>query len=308
MIRWIEISADYRCNCLCIGCFSSSAHAGTMTTPEILQSLEDGRRMGADKLWLGGGEPTLREDLFAVVAGARELGYTTVKLQTNGMMLAYSGFTQRLVRAGVTEVNFSIKGAHSKTHDAHTRTPGSHHLMLRGISEARRHGVPLAGDILVTSRNLGELVDMIRRYTQEGLESYNIWMLSAFDRATAAVRARAPRVREVTAAVVAAIDAGIDARPDFIKSLHTPPCTVPPEHHACLFNAADLDLLVVNPGGHSFRLEESPIEGGVYLERCSACTMRTQCGGLRQDYLDIYGDDEFWPPGASRDRLPGEKP
>lgn len=297
MIRWIEISADYRCNCNCIGCFSSSENADTMTTPEILQSLKDGRRMGADNLWLGGGEPTIRKDLFTVVTEARKLGYKNVKIQTNGMMLAYAGFTRRLVRAGVTEVNFSIKGANSKTHDAHTRTPGSHRMMIQGISEARRYDITLAGDILVTNRNLGELTDMIRRYTQEGLESYNVWMLSAFDRATTAVRALVPRIKAVSAAVTAAMDAGIDARPDFIKSLHTPPCTIPPEKHACLFNAADLDLLVVNPGGHSFRLEESPIEGGVYLERCYACTMRTHCGGLRQDYLDIHGDDEFWPPG-----------
>ena len=302
MIRWVEISADYRCNCRCIGCFSSDAQGDVMTTPEILQSLEDGRRAGADKLWVGGGEPTLRKDLFAIVAGARRFGYTTIKLQTNGMMLAYPDFTRRLVRAGVTEVNFSIKGAVSRTHDAHTRTPGSHGLMLRGIAEARPYRLPLAGDILVTSGNLAELVDMIRRYTEEGLQGYNVWMLSAFDRATPGVRALVPRVRDVVAAVVAVMDAGIGTDPGFIKSLHTPPCTVPAGYHACLFNAADLDLLVVNPGGRSFRLEESPIEGGVYLERCDSCSMRARCGGLRRDYLDIHGDEEFWPPGVPRNR------
>ena len=51
----------------------------------------------------------------------------------------------------------------------------------------------------------------------------------------------------------------------------------------CEFFAADLDLLVANPDGYSFWLEESPIEGGHYFERCGGCAPRGRCGGVREE-------------------------
>jgi hypothetical protein len=44
-----------------------------------------------------------------------------------------------------------------------------------------------------------------------------------------------------------------------------------------------------------FAAEESPIEGGGYLESCAGCAMRQDCLGLRQDYLDLFGPGEFNP-------------
>ena len=62
-----------------------------------------------------------------------------------------------------------------------------------------------------------------------------------------------------------------------------------------LFQARDLGLVVSDPSGHSFPLEQSPFEGGVYLPGCEKCSAREICDGLRQDYLDIHGDEEFQP-------------
>ena len=87
-------------------------------------------------------------------------------------------------------------------------------------------------------------------------------------------------------------------RADFITSLHTPACTLPEADHAMLFSAADLALRVSNPGGHEFRLETSPMEGGRYLEGCARCVHRPRCGGLRDDYLAAHGAQEFVPVTA----------
>ena len=295
-LHWLEISADYRCNNRCIGCFSVLDDGGpSMSSREIAAALVTARERGATNLWLGGGEPTLRKDLVATVRRARELGYERVKLQTNGMLLAYPEFTERLVSAGVTEVNFAIKGARAETHDRLTRTPRCHEVMLKGMAEARSHALSLEGDILVYRSNMAELPDMVRQYAEAGLARFNVWLFSATDQGDRDLSQQVPRISDVMPFIVQALDEHPERPADFISSLHTPPCTIPKSHRRAAFHAADLRLWVQNPGGYGFFLEESPIEGGHYLPGCAGCALRKDCGGVRQDYLAIHGDAELAP-------------
>jgi MoaA/NifB/PqqE/SkfB family radical SAM enzyme len=290
-VRWLEITADYRCNNRCVGCFSVQDEGPSMAAREVAETLLEGRRRGATSLWLGGGEPTLRRDLFATVRRARALGYARVKLQTNGMLLGYPDFTERLVRAGVTDVSFSIKGATAGTHDRLAQTPGCHELMVRGMDHARAAGLTLEGDVLIYRSNHQELPEMVRVYHARGLERFSVWLLSSVDQKGEQVRAEVPRIADVVPKLMEAMDLGLAE----IVSLHTPPCTVPQTHQRCLFFAADLDMLVTNPGGHAFWLEESPIEGGAYLEGCASCSLRPRCGGPRAEYVAQFGSAEFTP-------------
>jgi hypothetical protein len=54
-------------------------------------------------------------------------------------------------------------------------------------------------------------------------------------------------------------------------------------------------MIIANPGGHRFRLEESPMEGGIYTDRCGSCRVRAECPGIRVDYVTRFGDAEFQP-------------
>ena len=294
MARWLEISADYACNNRCVGCFSVADGGPSMDGRELTEQLRAGRAAGAEWLWLGGGEPTMRRDLFAIVRAARKLGYRRVKLQTNAMMLASPGFAARCADEGVTEINLSIKGATAETHDRLAQTPGCFDLMLQGVEAWRGRG-PIVGDVLAYRSNVDELPAIVRRFFALGVEKFWVWTLSASDSALPEVAAEVPRLADVVRNVQAAMDLALSPRADFITSLHTPPCTVPASHRGCLFFAADLGLLVANPGGHRFLLETSPMEGGLYLEGCATCSMRARCGGLRADYVALHGDAEFRP-------------
>lgn len=302
MVEWLEIAADYRCNNRCLGCYSVADHGPSMSTREALETLAFGRAQGARSLWLGGGDPTLRKDLFAIVSAARRMGYVRVKLETNGMLLSYEDYARRVVDAGVTEVSFAIKGATAETHDRFTATPGCHALMLRGIERMRQAGLGLEGDVLVYRGNLHELVEIVQSFHARGLERFRIWLLSAVDQKLAQVVAEVPRISEVVFELARAAALALSEAPDFIQSLHTPACTLPAALQKSLFFAPDLDLLVANPGGHRFRLEQSPIEGGHYPVGCARCARRPRCTGVRADYVAIHGEDEFRPvPVGQRD-------
>lgn len=294
-LQWIELTPDYRCNNRCTGCFAVQDDGPSMTDGEIISALQRGRADGASGLWLGGGEPTLRKDLFRIAALGRRLGYTRVKLQTNGMMLAYEGYARRCAEAGVTEVAFSMKGASAATHDRIARTEGCFDLLARGVERAREAGLALEGDLLVTASNAAELPAMVSLGRSWGLRSFRVWLLSAVDatRDDPEVRAEVPRMRDVVPGLAAAVND--DAAPGSLVSLHTPACVLPPALHGILFDAAALGMRVVNPGGHAFDLADSPIEGGHFLPGCAQCRLRPRCNGLRRDYLAVHGDEEFRP-------------
>ena len=268
-----------------------------MTDGEIVSALQRGRADGADCLWLGGGEPTLRKDLFRIAALGRKLGYGRVKLQTNGMLLSYPGYARRCAEAGITEVAFSLKGASAATHDRITRTVGCFDLLARGVELARAADLGLEGDLLITTSNTPEVPAMVSLGVGWGFQRFRVWLLSVTDvtRDDPAVCAEVPRMLDVVPALAAAQAAHASRGSDFLMSLHTPACVLPPALHGAVFDAAAFGMRVVNPGGYAFDLADSPMEGGRYLPGCARCRHRPRCNGLRSDYLAVHGESEFQP-------------
>lgn len=297
MATWLEISADYACNNRCLGCFSVNNDGPSMAGPEIMETLRYGRAQGATALWIGGGDPTMRRDLHAIIAAGRKLGYERVKLQTNGMLLAYPELTKRWIDAGATEINLSVKGTTAASHDRLSRTPGAFDLMMNGLAEWKKHGLPAEADVLLYRSNVAELPELVRVFQAAGVERFHLWMLSGAVQTGEDVGPEVPRMAEVVDALRATLALKLSDRPDFLESLHTPACVLTGETRRALFSAKALDMIVANPGGFRFRLEDSPIEGGHYTPRCAGCSARPSCAGIRKDYVARFGDAEFQPLG-----------
>ena len=279
-----------------------------MDTAEVMRWLQHGRRQGARHLWLSGGEPTLRRDFLQTLRAARHLGYERIKVQTNGMLFAYPGFADRALLAGMNEVNLLLKSLDAKVHDALNRTPGSHALLNKGLDTLQqadgkdampgRRPVRIEGDVLMTTRNVHELPQLVRHYAGRGVKHFNFWLFSLVDQGDVDLRRLVPSLRDAMPRMVEAmaIARSLGAT---VCSLNTPHCTVPPSAWEMLFDAAGMQLLVVNPGGHAFALETSTIEHGVYIESCATCAVRPHCHGMRSDYLDVHGSDELKPLTAA---------
>lgn len=295
-IDWIEIAADYRCNNRCVGCVAVSDEGPSLSTEAVARLLHQGRQDGASKFWFGGGDPTLRPDLLKIVKVARKLGYSEVKLQTNGMLLNSPANAEKLKEAGVTSVNLSIKGHTAELHDALTATPGCFEQLEGATRALHGAGIALEGDILVYQDNVHALADICLHFYDMGIRHFNLWHLSLFGASPAQVetlKGRVPMMRTVGGAVSKIRQKAPDDLS--LTALHLPPCVLEPADYHTLFIARELRLLVADPGGHNFMLEESPFEGGVYLERCDECIWKERCDGLRGDYLDVHGDAEFQP-------------
>lgn len=298
---WVELALDYRCNLRCLGCRACEDTGESLPPSTALAILREARAAGVPNLWIGGGEPTLRPELLALVAAARKLGFSRVLLQTNGVRLAYPDYAAALVRAGVTDFSFNVKSRDAAAHDAATRVPGSHALLVSGISNVAREAVGrdvrLAADVLLARATVASLGPTVEWFAALGITRFTLWLLSAADSADPEVAREVPSFAELAGPVAAAAELAARVGVELV-TLHTPPCTLRPEHRRHYLPAQKLRLLVVDPSGRSFPLESSPFEGGVFLEGCTSCTHRQTCAGLRADHLERHPGEDLRPvPG-----------
>lgn len=102
----VHLAITARCDLSCPGCYVPRFGAEPeLTTAELRGLIDQWTQMRVFQLAVGGGEPLLREDLFDVLAYAREQGIVP-NLTTNGTLLT-SDVVRRLEQAGVARVNLS---------------------------------------------------------------------------------------------------------------------------------------------------------------------------------------------------------
>jgi radical SAM protein with 4Fe4S-binding SPASM domain len=161
-----EIALTYRCNNKCQFCYAFSPYreTGEMTTDEvkrIIDMITDDAHIPS--LSFTGGEPTLREDLFELIAYARSKGLR-VNLITNGRRCADPVFVHRLVQADLNSAQVSIEGPDAKTHDQIAGAPGSFEQTVQGIKNLKKTDIYTHCNTTICRPNvdkLEELVDFI---------------------------------------------------------------------------------------------------------------------------------------------------
>ncbi len=294
-IDWIELVTGFSCNCGCEVCPSTYLRDGpVLSFEQMTRAMQLGRARGATGIWFGGGEPTLHPDLLGAVAHARREGYRRIRLQSNGLRLAYADYARALVEAGLDELSVLALGADAETHDACTRLPGSFDLLLQALENATALGLAIAADVLVSTRNLEELPAIVERFAKLGVSRFLFWSVSLHGLDPDRLASWVPSLSKTASGLEAAFERA-EERSVEAFTLHVPPCFLAPRYRDRYRHAGLWRLLVVVPGGEPFMAESSPMEGGVYVEACHSCAVRSNCLGLRADYLSLHGRDEVSP-------------
>lgn len=119
----VLIEVTGRCNLACPVCF---ADAGGDAGPDLsLKEVEKLYRAALAQsgphniVQLSGGEPTVRDDLPAIIALGRELGFPFIQVNTNGVRLATDpGYAGRLREAGLFSVFLQFDGTDDRIYEA----------------------------------------------------------------------------------------------------------------------------------------------------------------------------------------------
>ena len=167
-----------RCNLLCTHCYTASTERrapGELTTEEAKGVVEDLAAFRVPAILFSGGEPLLREDVFALMARAASLGVPPV-LSSNGTLLT-EGAVANLLNAGVSRVGISIDGMES-TNDRFRGRPKAFQRAVAGIRRCLAAGMRVSLRFTMTRHNVDELDDVFALVEQEGVQRLCIYHLA----------------------------------------------------------------------------------------------------------------------------------
>jgi len=296
----IDLKVGFACNNRCLFCVQGDKRArfAPRATDELREVLRTERRRVRSVVFTGG-EPTMRRDLPELVAHARELGYTTIQIQTNGRMFAHPGYARRLVACGATEFSPALHGHVPELHDHLTEAPGAFAQTVAGIRNLKSLGQLVLTNTVVTRSNYRHLPEIARLLVSLGVDQLQLAFVHPVGTAGAEFQSVVPRMELAAPYLAAALQVGIDAG----RSVNTeavPPCILPGYEHCVVEKriprTAIYDAESTIADYTRYRLDEGKLKG----PDCPVCVHVADCEGPWREYPERHGWSEFRPVRHAR--------
>jgi MoaA/NifB/PqqE/SkfB family radical SAM enzyme len=164
---WLLIELTNRCNLRCQHCFvERHANTGDLPMAIVEKLLKEGKSCGIEALSFTGGEPTLHRRFTDIVRRVCEAGYPFSFVSHGGTFPRVYPLLLRS-RPWFQGVTFSLDGAREETHDRQ-RGEGSYRSVLRAASICVMKDLPFTLNMVLTSRNRGEVAEMVTLAAQLG--------------------------------------------------------------------------------------------------------------------------------------------
>jgi hypothetical protein len=247
--------------------------------------------------WLGGGEPTLRRDLPALVAAVAAATDATVGLDTDGLPLAQKGVAAGLARLGVARVRIGLHCGRPDAHDWLVGRPGASRRVRRAITAAAEAGLPVTVRCFVTRPTTDWLEETVRLAARLGASAVDLVRLPAVGPAGERFITLSPRLGLAEPYLHAAVAAGqeLDVA---VRLLGFPRCAVP---RAPTSTFAEEPLVL--PDDPALRPLVDALAVPPPAAPCPSCPGAPGCAGPAGDYVARFGRDEIdserpSPPGV----------
>lgn len=188
------IDVTNRCNMACPVCFAYAGAVNYVYEPsyeqlvDMIKLLRNNKPWACNSLQFSGGEPTLRNDLPALIAEAKKAGIRHVEVNTNGLRLAEdTDYFKKLLDAGLSTLYLQFDGLKEEIYKKTRGRTDVVQVKQKVVENARKVGldsivlvVTLAKE--VNDKDLGEII----RYAVENhdvIRCVNIQPISMAGRA-----------------------------------------------------------------------------------------------------------------------------
>jgi len=157
----MDLILTFRCQNNCIHCYAGGPRkTPELTTDEWKRVIDRLHKIGIFLLTFTGGEPTLREDLPALLRYAQEKGIVT-GLITNGRRLKDRKYVKRLVEVGLDFVQITLESHKPAIHDSITATKGSWKETVEGIKNVIPSPIYITTNTTLNKRNASSFMETI---------------------------------------------------------------------------------------------------------------------------------------------------
>ncbi|MHA1972335.1 MAG: radical SAM protein [Candidatus Hodarchaeales archaeon] len=158
----MDLALTYRCNNSCDHCYNqpnspNATELDTETWKQILERLWD---LGIPHVAFTGGEPTLRDDLTALIDHAENIGIVT-GLITNGRKLSVEAYTNGLVTAGLDHIQITFESSDKSIHNKMVGNKQAWDETVQGIKNAVATPIYTLTNTTLTKLNVNTILDTI---------------------------------------------------------------------------------------------------------------------------------------------------
>ena len=300
-IKKTVIIIGYRCNNRCRFCNDANKRElHNKTTKEIQQEMIDAKNRGTTYIELIGGETTIRPDAVELIKFAKNLGFKTINMATNGRMFSYLEFTKKVIKAGLTDIIFSIHGHNAKIHDYLTQSPGSFDQLLEGLNNFKKLGFKKIGsNTTIVKQNYKYLPQIGQFIYNQGIRNSEFIFVDpnyggAYDNFDKLV----PQISKIAPYVKNCLDIGKKNKIPHWHIRYVPLCYFQDhlDQISELQEVATFKTEHLAPDFENFDVENSRKSiGRKKTKKCKDCKLFDSCEGIWKEYLKRYGDKELEP-------------
>ena len=277
-----DLDVCYECNNNCLMC--TTVRPGYLKkdlgwTRKLidLKKTIDGCNPNLRTFCFTGGEPTVRPDIIELVQYVlQKLPVTTVNLITNGRMLAYRDFTDKLISIGLKNYILPIHAHASGLHDFITQADGSFEQTKKGILNLLEYDTDLEIRIVIHALNYVYLKETVQFIVDTFGKNIRIVFLYFDITGTASLNRNRLVVNQTK--VVPYLENAVDflVRESInIRIYHFPLCILKPSYRRFAAWRTVSDKRLAIP------------------KQCRDCSSIDDCSGIWKTYAQLKGTKEF---------------
>lgn len=300
-IKKTVIITGYACNNFCRFCMNT--HKRSMpqrSTGEILVEISKARRRGRNYLEIIGGEQTIRPDIARIIKHASGAGFRDIVMATNGRLFAYPDFARKVIKAGLTELIFSIHAHTPELFDKLTQVPGSFNQLKKGIANVKGPGgCKIGSNTAIVKQNYRFLPQIGRFIYELGIRNAEfIFVDPTRGGALDDFEGLVPRISDIAPYARKCLDIGRIGGARHWHIRYVPLCYFP-DHEDQISEIDErkaVDTEHIGPDFANFDITRARMEvGRIKPSKCKVCLKFDLCEGIWREYYRRYGDKELRP-------------
>ena len=300
MAKTSVIKTGFQCNNNCIFCIQDNSRytKKTQSTEEVKKILKENVKTSKE-IVLTGGEVTIRGDIFELVKFAKECGYESIQVQSNGRMFSYMDFCEKLINVGANEFGISIHGSTSEIHDKLIRVEGGFKQVYKGLNNLKELKQKICTNTVVTKINYKDLPNITKILIDFNVFEHNFTFLYLnfnIMKDKKLIEEIAPKYVDVRKYIEKCLRMGIEAKIK-IRTEAFPFCVLGKKYHHFI-KALCVPDNIVYENDIIFDFKGKNIKSDIgkkKFEICKQCKFYDVCEGPWISYGKIFGEEEFKP-------------
>ncbi len=292
-----KLNLHFECNNMCSFCCVDKNISGE-PIEIIMEKIASFADKGGESLIISGGEPLIFKKIINLISFAKSKGIRNFGIQTNGRMLYYKDFVKELRNFGSINFLVSFHFPNRKLYKEYCGSDGFNET-VEGIKNLADHKISFSTNTVIMRPNLFHLqenIDLLKDLGTKKMEFYFISGKNIADKYEKFV----PRYYECLPIMKKIMKENIDS--DIVLK-GFPVCVMEEKivkkslNHYITPERAKTDIKQVPAFEYLF----PNCEGCIYRSSRLGSSPKRKignagcCPGVKKDYVDFYGIDEFNP-------------